>query len=155
MHGIAVTGPSGTSSVSVTGSALSPQTAHDLLGQEMGSEESKRKNQVLFSGNDQAVANGGRPPQFQLSGPTRIHFIMSYHYNNGQGANPGTIAFRRADGKMFGPWAATAVNKVYWVVAPGTTLPAGNYQVIDSDPASWSQNGTGFGHVLVKGTQER
>ncbi len=152
MHGRAITGPADTQSVSVTGAALSEQLARDLMAREMASADSIRKNQVLYSGNDQGVMNGGKSPRFTLRTPTRINFVMNYHYNNGQGASPGTIGFRRSDGKMFGPWPATAVNKVYWILNPQISLPAGTYEVIDSDPASWSQNGpNGYGHVLIKG----
>lgn len=153
MNGIAITGPAGTTSTSETGAALNEKLAHDLLAKEMGSAQSIGENQILYTGNDQAVSNGGKPPQFTVTDTTKISMIMNYHYNNGQGANPGTIALRRADGKRFGPWRATAVNKVYWVVSPQIKLPPGTYQVIDSDPASWSQNGPGYGHVLIKGTR--
>lgn len=154
MRGIAVTGPAGTTSVSVTGAALEQQMAHDLLAREMGDRQALGHNQVFYNGNDQSVANGGTPPSLIVARPTNLDMIMTYHYNSGQGATPGTITLQREDGKRFGPWRATAVNKVYWVVSPQITLPPGTYRVIDSDPGSWSQNGSGQGHVLIKGRRQ-
>lgn len=152
MRGRVVLGPGHPTSTSVTGAALSEQTARDLMGREMANPAQIARNQVLYTGNDGGVANGGRPPRFTLNAPTTISFLMSYHYNNGQGAPPGTLGLRRSDGKMFGPWQATGINKVYWVVSPEVTLPPGTYEVVDSDPATWSQNGPGAeGHVLIKG----
>ncbi len=152
MRGRVILGPGHPTSTSVTGAALSERAARDLMGREMASPAQIARNQVLFTGNDLGVANGGRSPRFTLTAPTTISFIMSYHYNNGQGAPPGALGLRRSDGKMYGPWQATGINKVYWVVSPEVTLPPGTYEVIDSDPATWSQNGPrAEGHVLIKG----
>jgi hypothetical protein len=93
------------------------------------------------------VANGPtRPTTFTLAKPTRITKITTYHWNNGKGATPGTIALRSSTGQVYGPWQASGtpgmggVPNVHWVVTPDITLPAGTYTVIDSDPASWSHN---------------
>lgn len=152
MQGRVTYGPGNPTSVSVTGAALEERIAREMVGQEMADPTSIRKDQVLYTGNDGGVANGGKSPPFTLSAATQLHFIMNYHYNNGQGAPAGTIAIRGSDGKIYGPWQATAVNKVYWIVNPQIKLPPGTYEVIDSDPATWSQNGPNrYGHVLIKG----
>lgn len=153
MKGRVTYGPGNPTSTSVTGAALDEKMAREIAEREMADPTMIGQNQVLYTGNSGGVANGGKPPHFTLSVPTQLHFIMSYHYNNGQGAPAGTIAIRAADGKVYGPWKATALNKVYWIVNPQIKLPPGSYEVIDSDPATWSQNGSshGYGHVLIKG----
>jgi hypothetical protein len=44
------------------------------------------------------------------------------------------------------------VMDAVWIVRPNTTIPAGTYTVIDSDPGSWSENsisgGAGFSHIM-------
>lgn len=109
---------------------------------------------TLFkTGNDYAVFNGGTPPSFVAKTPVTITQIMTYHWNGGRGSNGGTIALRNTDGKVFGPWAVTVRNGVYWEVNRNITLPPGTYTVIDSDPATWAQNSAsgGKGMVEIKG----
>ncbi len=131
--------------------ALSPEEARAALELEMGTPEKIAERQVLYTGNLGGVSNGANSPRFRLTRPTRIGFIMNYHYNGGQGAPPGTIALRSLDGKVYGPWQATAVNRVYWVVTPAELLPPGDYIVVDSDPSTWSQNTTNrAGHTCIK-----
>ena len=130
---------------------LSSEEARALLERELGSPERIAERQVLFTGNDGGVANGANSPRLHLTRPTRLGFIMNYHYNNGQGAPAGTIALRSLKGKVYGPWPATAVNRVYWVARPSELLPPGDYVVVDSDPGTWSQNGPNrLGHTLIK-----
>lgn len=47
----------------------------------------------------------------------------------------------------------TVVRNVYWEVRLGLALPAGEYTVIASSPATWAQNAgsRGFGQVVIKG----
>lgn len=79
---------------------------------------------------------------FVLARRTWIAQVMTYHY--GARKRPGTIALRRDDGMLIGPWpAAGAVGQgnvpwAYWWAQPGVTLEPGRYVVVDSDPASWS-----------------
>ena len=119
-------------------------------------------SRVFFNGNIAGVGNGGRSPQFTLNGATRITEIMTYHWNNARGHKPGTIALVSAAGVTYGPWQATGrpgqggVPDAYWIVNPNVSLPAGVYQVVDSDPASWAQNGEslGLGIAEIKGVPE-
>jgi len=114
----------------------------------------KDKETILFfNGNDRAVSGGGQPPWFYLSTPAIISYIMTYHWNDGRGAPAGTITLRREDGTTFGPLKATLVSGVYWEAPTDILLRPGRYQVIDSDPSTWSQN-QGDGHVRVKGFRQ-
>lgn len=95
----------------------------------------------IFSvGSDLAVQNGGTPPSFTMDKEHWVTELWTYHWNDGAGAAPGTIALKSSDGKTFGPWKAKLYNKVYWVAKPAAPLPPGTYTVIDSDPATMAQN---------------
>jgi hypothetical protein len=97
--------------------------------------------ELFNNGNGGAVYNGpSRQTVIAFQTATFVSKITDYHWNNGAGARPGTIALRSASGQVFGPWRATLQGKGYWVAAPGVVLPAGSYTVIDSDPGTWSQN---------------
>ncbi len=88
-----------------------------------------------------------------------ITVITNYHWNDGRGSAPGFIEVRDGSGKVFGRWTPKtrngqgAVLNAYWDVYPNIILPPGRYLVIDSDPATWSQNhySGNSGHSLVKG----
>lgn len=96
-------------------------------------------------------------PIVLLETRTRITVITTYHWNDGQGADPGYIALVDARGRLYGPWAADGstgqggVPDAYWTVRPNLTLPAGRYIVIDSDLDSWAHNeatgGAGMVHI--------
>jgi tetratricopeptide (TPR) repeat protein len=109
-------------------------------------------------GNIYAVDNGPtQPTVFSLKGPRILAAITNYHWNNGKGAVPGTIALRDATGRLYGPWKAEGgpgqggVPNAYWIARPRVELPAGTYTVVDSDPATWAHNpqsgGRGFTRV--------
>ena len=116
---------------------------------------------TLFNnGNVSGVHNNpSRATKFTLSAPHVITRIVNYHWNNGRGAAPGTIALRGSDGRAYGPWRAKGTPgqggrpNANWECSPGVTLPAGTYTVIDSDPATWAQNSgsQGSGHTRVEG----
>ncbi|MFI4933537.1 MAG: hypothetical protein ACHP7N_02870 [Caulobacterales bacterium] len=102
---------------------------------------------LLQTMNTGGVSNGPKQPSvFRSAKPVRITGIVNYHWNNGQGAAPGTIALRGANGVLYGPWRARGApgaggaQNVMWYVEPGVVLPPGAYTVIDSDPATWSQD---------------
>jgi hypothetical protein len=154
---------------------LAPMTTVDV-GELSGERDSARRSATLppapapaacgpditlfTNGNGGGVSNGPTTPtRFTLDGPVRISSILTYHWNDGRGQAPGTIALVHADGTRFGPWSvetqsgqANAPN-VNWVVRPPVTLVAGTYTVVDSHPASWAQNAEsrGQGMVIVKG----
>ncbi|WP_101069252.1 hypothetical protein [Roseovarius salinarum] len=94
-----------------------------------------------------AVRNG--PPRataFRLSRPMRLDRITTFHWNNGRGAAPGTIALRDDKGRVHGPWPARGragqggVTDAYWDATPHRVLPAGKYTILDSDRRTWATN---------------
>ncbi|MDX9881198.1 MAG: hypothetical protein RBS73_03965 [Prolixibacteraceae bacterium] len=97
---------------------------------------------------------------FYLPRQTTITRITNYHWNNGRGQTPGQIGLKGPDGRSYGPWNAVGTSgtggahNVNWLVSPHITLPAGLYQVTDSDNATWSNNygshGCGFTSVHGK-----
>jgi hypothetical protein len=94
-----------------------------------------------------------------LSNRTQITQVATYHWNNGQGATPGTISLQKVgviDGGFFGPFAAVGstgqnnVTNAAWLATPNVTVPAGTYAMIDSDPATWSFNTTSSNSGFVR-----
>lgn len=99
---------------------------------------------VLFSNGSIGATHPGvlAESSFVLSRRTFVAQVMTYHY--GARRKPGTIALRRDDGAIIGPWQAAGaggqgrVPWAYWWAQPGVTLEPGRYVIVDSDPASWS-----------------
>ncbi|HXY43097.1 MAG TPA: hypothetical protein VEH29_02820 [Acidimicrobiales bacterium] len=114
-----------------------------------------------------AVENGGGPSTFSTDGkPYCFIAAATYHWNNGSGAVPGTIALKRLSGpkgvgSSLPPTVAVpsagqnGAQNVNWVVSRSnpTVNPLildGTYECWDSDPATWSQSsGAGFCWVEV------
>ncbi len=95
-----------------------------------------------------------------LGQPAHITQLVTYHWNNGMGARPGTILlFSPNTGNQWGPFPASGSSgqggkaNVNWTANVNLTVPAGVYQVIDSDPPTWSWNSTssGYGFAIVSG----
>ena len=93
--------------------------------------------------------NPSNPTVFAMDQPRTITKIGTYHWNNGQGTQePGTIGLKDQSGQVYGPWQATGepgmggVPNAYWIVTipDGLDLPAGKYEVLDSDPSTWAHN---------------
>jgi len=129
----------------------------DITLKPVGSQDSKT---IFDNGNIGGVSN--RPTTettFSINESYVVTMITTYHWNNGNGATPGTIALRGSDNKTYGPWKASGldgqggVKNAYWVVYPSVTIPAGNYTVIDSDPNTWAWNdlSSGKGFVQIMG----
>lgn len=116
----------------------------------------------LYNNTNIEVVNNGptRGLQFALNAPARITQIVTYHWNFGRGARPGTIALRNVNGQIFGPFAARGTAgqggapNVNWVADVNVSIPAGSYTVLDSDPGTWSNNSrSGFqGFAIVRGS---
>lgn len=113
----------------------------------------KEEKTIYSTANDYGVLNGGTPPAFLLKVSVSVHYIMTYHWNNGQGTTGGTIALRDTKGKIYGHWKVKVRNRVYWEVTPNIKLPPGTYQVVDSEPSTWAHNpqSGGKGMVIIKG----
>jgi hypothetical protein len=101
--------------------------------------------QVLFEVTSVAGVSSGppKPTVFTLDSPAYLTSIFTYHYFN-EGTPPGTIGLQGDDGTVYGPWPATGtegqggVANANWYATPNTTIPAGTYTIVDSDPATWS-----------------
>ncbi|MBI3160002.1 MAG: hypothetical protein HYZ26_10430 [Chloroflexi bacterium] len=94
-----------------------------------------------------AAFNGATAPTtFAIDDSWLVTLIITYHWNGGQGAEPGTIGLQDANGNLYGPWQASGTPgqggapNAYWTVNPNIVIPAGTYTVIDSDPDTWAQN---------------
>lgn len=91
-----------------------------------------------------AVSNGPTAPSVADLPAARVTAIVTYHWNDAQGATPGTVALQAADGTMYGPFPTAGspgqggVPNAYWTATVNVTLPAGRYTVIDSDPGTWA-----------------
>jgi hypothetical protein len=96
-----------------------------------------------------------------VSGPTHVSQLQTYHWNNGRGAKPGTLTLKSLSGPTYGPFPARGVagsNNVQnanWVADVSIDLTIGTYQLIDSDPATWSQNAKsrGVGFAIIRGSR--
>lgn len=97
---------------------------------------------------------------FDVAVPMRITKIMTYHWNSGSGATPGTLSVKNTSTQtVHGPWNVVGVRNgvdgtpgstwpttpngppyLYWLVQPGVIIPPGTYEVVDSNPATWSYN---------------
>jgi len=123
-------------------------------------QESPAEIVILDNTNRYDVRNG--PIQRTYLTITRPHFITkiyTYHWNNERGSPPGLLSLRRSDGTVFGPWEARGirghknVENASWLVEPKMTLPVGTYEVVDSEPNTWSHNdqSKGEGFTFIQG----
>ncbi|MDF3001839.1 MAG: hypothetical protein K0Q48_1958, partial [Bacillota bacterium] len=165
------------SNVSISGSAVEGEVLtgsydfHRAEAEESGTSFrwlriSADETTVFTNENIGGVGNGpSADTVFTIGEDTLISSIQNYHWNYGQGSSPvGEISLRDLDGRIFGPWQAQGlagymgVHNAYWVVSPQIVLPAGTYTIVDSDPATWSQNGEsgyqGFTHVKTVTSEE-
>ena len=108
--------------------------------------------------NISAVDNGAeKSTTITLDDTYLITSITTYHWNYGNGVKPGKIAIKQ-NGKKIGVWSAegregSGAKNVNWDIFPDIVLEAGDYDVLDSDPDTWSQNfeSAGLGFVEVRG----
>jgi hypothetical protein len=107
------------------------------------------------------VSNGpSRPTTFSLSSAATITQVVTYHWNSGLGALPGTIFLQNnQSGQRFMFAAASTsgqngVRNVNWISNANVTIPAGIYTVLDSSQSTWSYNqqSGNAGFAIVRGT---
>ncbi len=115
---------------------------------------------IFNNGNIAAVDNGPtRPTRVTFDRPYVVTYVVTYHWNYGRGAQPGTVGLLHSSGKLYGPWQTRGtpgqggVPNANWECTPNVVVPAGTYTVVDSDPATWAQNSGsgGAGMAVVKG----
>lgn len=129
--------------------AITPKTSNNPIAK------------LMDNGNTEGVLNG---PTHTLSvswnEPLFITEIETYHWNSGRGDAPGTIQLvNKETKKVYGPWQAVGspgqggVQNAYWKVTVDEVLPAGSYDVVVSNPASWSYNpeSKGVGFIRIWG----
>jgi hypothetical protein len=100
------------------------------------------------------------PTVFTLASPAQVTELVTYHWNNARGSIPGTIGLKAASGTVFGPFPAIGsagqggAPNVNWTTYVNLALPAGTYTIVDSEPATWSQNSQSghSGFAIVRGT---
>jgi hypothetical protein len=97
--------------------------------------------------------NGAKPAVVKLTKPAHIAQIADYHFNMGVAVKPGTIGLQASNGYVFGPYLAKQAPGTWdWIASMSITVPAGSYTIVDSSPATWSQNsaskGQGFTRVF-------
>lgn len=116
---------------------------------------------ILFKLNSLAAVYNNPPNKtiFTLTNAAHITKIFTYHWNNGSGDTPGTIGLTNtATGVVIGRWNVVGTKSVdstpgaiwpttangppylYWTVQPNVDIPAGTYEVVDSNPSTWSYN---------------
>jgi hypothetical protein len=114
---------------------------------------------LLDTWNTGNVGNGPTGQDtFGINQPCLITSIINYHWNYGRGQAGGTIGLRAGNGQFYGPWQVRSTSgqggaqNVTWTVNPNVLIPPGTYTVVDSNPATWSQNpqsgGRGFSRVI-------
>jgi hypothetical protein len=141
--------------LALTGAAVtSGQPAHAGARAGLGCGQLAQAGRLFNSYNQCTTLNSAKPALVTLAKPAHITQIADYHFNNGVAVKPGTIGLMAANGHVFGPYRATKQTGTWdWITAViNLTVPAGTYSVVDSSPATWSQNsfsgGRGFTRVF-------
>ncbi len=109
--------------------------------------ETPPETYLFNNSNPAGTLNGpGRPTVFSLDREAKITTLITYHWNDGRGARPGTIALRDQNGTIYGPFGASGSSghggapNVNWTAKTNFTVPSGTYTIVDSDRGTWSNN---------------
>lgn len=125
--------------------AKKPGAATPTDGTVMKSVDRPEGEPVLIwkAGNDGGIEGvNGTSPVVYHDTTYFVTEVCTYH-SDGSGNNmgpAGTISLQAEDGTIYGPWQTTLRSDVYWIANPDQDIPAGNYTLIDSNPATWAQN---------------
>lgn len=93
----------------------------------------------------------GNPGTTLVTIPQDVYItkISTYHWCDG-GQPAGTHSLYNLNSfLLYGPFSGTTDFR-FWLSYPNTYVPAGNYEVIDSEPNTWSHTYSG-GFVRIKG----
>ena len=112
---------------------------------------------LIFERNTLAAVQNGptSPTTFAVDREWTVTEIKTYHWNYGQGKAPGMIGLLDERGIVLGMWAASGlpgsggVPDAYWTVRPDLIIGPGEYTILDSDPATWSQNADTLGEGIA------
>jgi hypothetical protein len=115
------------------------------------------EEELIFERNSLwAVGNGPTSPtSFAIDREWTVTEIKTYHWNYGKGKAPGMIGLQDERGMVLGTWPASGLSgsggvpDAYWTARPDLTLSPGEYTILDSDPATWSQNGETAGEGIA------
>ena len=118
---------------------------------------------IFNNWNTELVSNGPTTSTvFTITAPAHVTELATYHWNNAHGlpAIPAVTIAVKGPGGTFGPFTASpsagqgGVPNVNWTATVSFDLTPGTYTVVDSQPATWSQNGKsgGSGFAAVRGT---
>jgi hypothetical protein len=131
-------------------------------GAEVGTEDAApalptAEQELIFERNSiWAVENSPTSPtSFTIDREWTVTEIKTYHWNYGQGKAPGMIGLQDERGMVLGMWPASGspgsggVPDAYWTARPNLVLQPGKYTILDSDPATWSQNGETAGEGIA------
>ena len=113
-------------------------------------KQTSGEDELIWSNlNPAAVKNGptkDEPVIIDEDGdPILVHRISTYHWNDGKGAEPGTISVYEDDEEL-GTWEAvgrsgSGAENAYWDVDVELIFhPGRTYIIKDSDPDTWSWN---------------
>lgn len=99
------------------------------------------------------------PTKIKFNSPTVVTRIITFHYNNGNGAPAGTIMLEGKKKETGGPWQARNAPDSEgnpngkWIVEPNARMEPGTYKIVVSDEKSWSFNAQSGrrGMVIVEG----
>jgi len=136
----------------VLGLALPAETAETapfVLAQKGGRPDLPPPGRILHYdfGNTAAVQSGPRKDTvIELMQPVFVHRLTTYHWNDGRGRKPGSIALLDEQGTLIGRWRARGapgqggVRNAYWAAEVGIRLDPGLYILTTSSNESWSTN---------------
>lgn len=122
--------------------------AETAPGFEGGDETGAAEEELIFERNTLAAVQNGptSPTTFAVDREWTVTEIKTYHWNYGQGRAPGMIGLLDERGIVLGMWPASGltgsggVPDAYWTARPNLAIGPGEYTILDSDPATWSQN---------------